>query len=103
MQGTPSDADHVAATFGLVVRALRLERGLSQERLAEMADVHRTYVSMVERGVNAPSLPTVFALARALGLDPEDLVGRTREALTSEPPTPSRRETRRRRARSGDT
>ena len=52
--------------FGLRVRELRLERNLSQEALAEIADLHRTYVGSVERGERNISLDAIYALAAAL-------------------------------------
>ena len=52
--------------FGLAVRARRIGAGLSQERLAEIAGLHPTYVGMVERGVRNPTLDVADRLARAL-------------------------------------
>ncbi len=54
--------------FGEAVRALRRERGLSQEALAEKANLHTNYISLVERGLSAPALDTICALADALGV-----------------------------------
>jgi transcriptional regulator with XRE-family HTH domain len=56
------------------VHALRQERELSQERLAEMAGLHRTYISSVEQGRRNVALVNVRRLARALGVDTADLV-----------------------------
>ena len=57
----------LARRFPLVVRQLREERGWSQEELAERADLNRSYVGEIERGIATPSLVTVSKLA--LGLD----------------------------------
>ena len=54
--------------FGKAVRSLRRERGLSQEALAEKANLHTNYISLVERGLSAPALDTICALADALGI-----------------------------------
>ena len=54
--------------FGEAVRSLRRERGLSQEALAEKANLHTNYISLVERGLSAPALDTICALADALGV-----------------------------------
>ena len=52
--------------FGRAVRKLRLANGLSQERLAELAGIHRTYVGDVERGVRNVSLVNMSKIALAL-------------------------------------
>jgi len=54
------------ATFGKHVRKLRLDRGLSQEKLAELADLHRNYVGGVERGERNIAIINIVRLARAL-------------------------------------
>ena len=54
--------------FGAAIRAHRLRLGLSQEKLAERAELHRTYVTDVERGVRNLSLASISKLARALDL-----------------------------------
>lgn len=60
--------------LGRVLRRLRKERRLSQERLAELAGGTRGYVSLLERGVNSPTLSKLLDLAAALGLRPSELV-----------------------------
>jgi DNA-binding XRE family transcriptional regulator len=51
------------------LRALRAERGLSQEGLADLAELHRTYVGSVERSERNVSLDNVERVALALGVD----------------------------------
>ncbi len=65
-----------AEVFGEVLRELRLRKGLSQEALADACDRHRTYISLLERGRNSPSLDTIFELAEALETRPSELVRR---------------------------
>jgi transcriptional regulator with XRE-family HTH domain len=60
--------------FGKRVRGLRLERGLSQEKLAELADLHRNYVGGVERGERNVALLNIVALAHALKVKPTKLL-----------------------------
>ena len=62
--------------FGQRVRTLRLERGLSQEALADAADLHRTHISLIERGGRSVRLETVAAVAAALGVQPAELMPR---------------------------
>jgi transcriptional regulator with XRE-family HTH domain len=51
------------------IRRLRMERGLSQEGMAEIAEFHRTYVSQLERCVTNISIDGLERLAMALGVD----------------------------------
>lgn len=60
--------------FGKRLRELRLKRKLSQEKLAEIAELHRNYVGLMERGESNVSLLTLVALARALGVRPAKLI-----------------------------
>lgn len=60
--------------FAANVRRLRISSGLSQEALADRADLHRTYISSIERGERNVSLENIFALAEALGVDPRELL-----------------------------
>jgi len=59
--------------FGRRVRELRIRSKLSQEQLAEQADLHWTYVSEVERGRRGPSLDVIGRLATGLGTSPAEL------------------------------
>jgi transcriptional regulator with XRE-family HTH domain len=63
-----------AEKFGQRVRKWRTEKGLSQERLGELAGLHRTYIGHVERGEVNPSLHNIVRLAAALHVDPAVLV-----------------------------
>jgi len=56
------------------LRRLRTSTGVSQEELAARAGLHRTYISSVERGHRNISLENIFAVARALGCDPCQLI-----------------------------
>jgi transcriptional regulator with XRE-family HTH domain len=60
--------------FGLAVRARRIDLGVSQEALADIAQLHRTYVGSVERGERNVSLRNIFAIASALQIDPSELI-----------------------------
>jgi transcriptional regulator with XRE-family HTH domain len=59
----------VLVALGQAVRALRLERGFSQERLAEESGLHPRYVSDVERGRRNVGMVNIDRLARALAVD----------------------------------
>jgi len=60
--------------FGAAVRRLRLERGLTQEDLAEAAGLSQRYVSVLERGENSPTLNVIFRLCHALDVSPMELL-----------------------------
>ena len=58
----------VRKKLGLRIQRLRHDQGLSQEELAHRADLHRTYVSGVERGVRNPTLTVIERIAAGLGV-----------------------------------
>lgn len=57
-------------------RSLRARVGISQEELASLADIDRTYASQIERGVANPSLEVLVRIAEALGVELHDLLCR---------------------------
>lgn len=59
--------------FASKVKILRESQGLSQEKLAEKASLHRTYIGMVERLERNPSLVCVYKIANGLGVNIKDL------------------------------
>jgi DNA-binding XRE family transcriptional regulator len=60
----------IMSTFGKRVRQLRLRKKLSQERLADLAGLHVTFVGAIERGRRNLSLVTIVKLAKALKVKP---------------------------------
>lgn len=60
--------------FAANLRRIRLERGLSQEALGDESDLHRTEISLLERGERDPRLATIVRLAQGLGVPPTDLL-----------------------------
>lgn len=60
--------------FGARVRQERLKSGISQEDLAGLASVHRTYIGMIERGEKNVTLSTMINIAGALEIDVIDLI-----------------------------
>lgn len=64
----PKLVTDIRIQFGERLRALRLKQEISQEKLAEAADLHRTYVSSVERGERNISLENIARLAEALNV-----------------------------------
>lgn len=71
----------VREVFAKNLRALRHQRGLSQEALAHEAEVDRTYISALERGIYSASLDMLGKLATVLEVEPADMLKRpTRNA-----------------------
>ncbi|MEM6901147.1 MAG: helix-turn-helix transcriptional regulator [Pseudomonadota bacterium] len=64
----------IQAVVGRNVKRCRELKGLSQEELAFQSDLHRTYVSGVERGIRNPTVAIVARLANALGVTPANLL-----------------------------
>jgi transcriptional regulator with XRE-family HTH domain len=59
---------HQRGSFGRNLRAARVGAGLSQERLSALSSLHRTEISLLERGERDPKLSTILRLAEALGV-----------------------------------
>lgn len=59
--------------FGNKVREERLKKGISQEQLADLAGVHRTYIGMVERAEKNITLENIEKISTALGLAIKEL------------------------------
>ena len=74
MSGRRATGEGARARLARHLRALRATRGLSQEALADLADLHRTYVGSIERRERNVSLDNVERLAAALGVDISDLL-----------------------------
>lgn len=68
------DYNQIRKQLALNIRGLRGQKGLSQEALALSADIDRTYISQIERGVGNPSLLVLCKLAAILEADMVDLV-----------------------------
>jgi len=71
----------IARAFGLALRAARVERGISQDKLSEICDLDRTYPSLLERGLRGPTMSMLFRLANALSMEPALLFNETAERL----------------------
>jgi len=67
--------NQVCLGFGRTVRQLRHALGISQEALADRANIHRTYIGGIERGERNPTLTTIVRLAEALRVPPARLLG----------------------------
>ncbi len=74
----------ISGRFGEVVRREREAKGISQERLAGLAGLDRTYVQRLEAGRSSPTLGKVERLARALQMLPSELVARADGSETDE-------------------
>jgi len=69
-----SDYAKVLTDFGTALRRARVDAGLSQEALAEISGLDRTYVSGAERGTRNPSLATLVRLCDGLGISLSSLL-----------------------------
>jgi len=70
----PPSQCQLVTVFAANVRRRRLELGISQEELAELAGVHRTYIGMLERSEKNATLYSIERLAIALRVMPSDLL-----------------------------
>lgn len=71
----------ITILFGKNVRKFRLSQGLSQDALAEKADIHRTYIGAVERGERNITLINAEKIANALGINLVDCLRQLEEEV----------------------
>lgn len=72
LQFTPRASRHTPK-FPNAIRRYRVQMGLSQQHLGAVLGLHRSMVSLWERGLRLPSVPRLFRMARELGTMPEAL------------------------------
>jgi len=65
---------NIQKKFGATVRGIREQQGWSQDHLAEKSELHRTYISGIERGARNPTLSVIEKLAQALNVTPDVLL-----------------------------
>lgn len=66
--------EEILVKFGKKVREYRTQTGISQEKLAEIASLHRTYIGMIERAEKNITLINIEKIAKALDIEPKDLL-----------------------------
>lgn len=75
--------DTLHSALGSAIRLKRQQLGLSQERFAEIVEVHRTYMGAIERGERNPSLRNLARIASGLGIPLSDLLRAAEEIVSS--------------------
>jgi len=68
----------IERAFGDEMRKARLQKEMSQMDLYKATGLDRTFISDLERGIQAPSIATLFRVAKGVGIEPEVLIERTR-------------------------
>lgn len=71
----------IEKAFGEVLKSVRKKAGMSQEELAHNSSLDRTYISLLERGKRKPTINTVFSIAKALQILPNELIKMTEKIL----------------------
>lgn len=77
----PSRLDRI---LGLEIQRCRLDRGWSQEYLAEVTGLHRTYISQLERGLKSPSIRVLNHITNALDMTMSDFLQTVEELLSAD-------------------
>ena len=66
--------DKIAKEIGKIIASHRNDKGLSQETLADLASIHRTYVSQIERGLKYPTIYVLIQISKALQVPLSQLI-----------------------------
>lgn len=72
--GKPITHKHILVKFGQKMQKVRKSKKISQEGLAEMLAMHRTYIGLIERGERNPTIRTLYKIAKALKVNASDLL-----------------------------
>lgn len=70
----PDETIVLKSLTGKIIKTLRIKNAMNQEDLAFACNVDRSYISMLERGLNEPSLTKIFDISRALNITPSQFV-----------------------------
>lgn len=65
---------HIVSQFATQMRTCREAKGISQEKLAEYANLHRTYIGSIERAEKVLSLITIVKISKALNINISELI-----------------------------
>lgn len=76
----------IEAAFGQVIRGLRKKHQFSQEKLAEISTLDRSFISLLECGHKQPSLITIFQLAKALNMSATKIITIVEKKIQPEKP-----------------
>jgi transcriptional regulator with XRE-family HTH domain len=74
--------------FGQALREIRVSKEVSQERLALEGGFDRTYISLIERGINSPTIRVLVGMAAVLKVPPSKIVRRMEELMPTTKPEP---------------
>ncbi len=75
--------DNLTEILGKRIRSLRQAKGISQERLAELSDLHSTYIGQIERGEKNPSTDSIYKISKGLGVKMEKIFDKIESGLES--------------------
>lgn len=64
----------IAIVFGHILQEKRQEKGISQEQLAQICNLDRTYISLLERGLRQPTINTLFSISKGLNISPSAFI-----------------------------
>jgi ribosome-binding protein aMBF1 (putative translation factor) len=70
----------IERAFGDEMRKARSQKKISQMALYKATGLDRTFISDLERGIQAPSIRTIFRVAKGIGIEPEVLIERTKKS-----------------------
>jgi transcriptional regulator with XRE-family HTH domain len=76
---------NIDTAIGIVIRRLRDEKKISQEQLSFSADLHRTYISLLERNRKSVTVKTLHKITIALGIEIDDFLKIVKDELKNFP------------------